>query len=127
MNRRSVLLVLTLLMGACGGDDDGDDGDSSSGLNPQESCEALVEVLCAKTFECSEEELGFTEAECVEEAVQESGCATRTEEETCEEEGGEYQPGRVGACLRSLEELDCDTFANDENALDTPECERVCG
>ncbi len=95
-----VCLVAFTVFAACGDDDDDDDrgntggGDVCEGHEACEACKAVLELLCEKTAECSDE---ITMSECLDELYNTIDCYTAVGV------GNELE-----LCLEQMGALDCD-------------------
>jgi hypothetical protein len=104
-------------------------GEESS---PETDCEALVDVVCAKYFECfsSEERAAAgvpaTQESCVDSTRADFACAGQTGETACPA-GQTYDPAAAAACLTEQAALSCDAIRTDLEESDTPSCAAVCG
>jgi hypothetical protein len=124
--KRLVLAMMVMVSGACGGDDDGSTAD------PSQACDQLVEVLCAKYFECTTEAerdaLGIpeTEAACISELKDTYGCAEVTLDNVCD--GSEtYVSSAAAECLDQLDAAECGQLRDGyDEEEDAPACGETC-
>jgi hypothetical protein len=105
-------------------------GCGGGGPSPKEACEELVKVVCSKIYECfSEEEraaAGFpaTEAGCVTELNADAGCASQTEENTCDA-GETYNASKADDCIDQFSALTCQQLISGGDDV-APACDQVC-
>jgi hypothetical protein len=120
--------VLALALGLVAGCTSQVSGKESS---PQSDCEALVDVVCGKYFECfsSEERAAAgvpaTEESCVDSTRADFECAGQSLDTACPA-GQTYDPAAAAACLNEHAALSCDAIRTDLEDSDTPSCATVC-
>lgn len=121
---RAAALLLALVAG-CASQVAGEES------SPASDCEALVDLVCGKYFECfSAEEraaagVPATEESCVASTRADFECAGQTAETTCAA-GQTYDPAAAAACLDEHAALSCEVIRTDLDTDDTPSCARVC-
>ncbi len=117
-------LLALLIIGGCGGSDDGD-----STADPASACKALVKELCSKFYGCySDDELAAAST-----AVgnNETDCRTKLEGEDCGAEqlkcdsGKKYNSDKASECLSQEKSLSCSEFKNSATATPAA-CDQVC-
>ena len=119
MSKRWLVLGFVATLAACGGDD----------VDPEAACNELVEVTCAKVYEClSSAELqtaGYPPGEpaCVSQFKVQLGCAEATVDNACD--GNEtYHPEEVDDCVDQNAGLSCQQVR--DGTGETPACDRIC-
>lgn len=129
--KKQVAVGVVVVIGLLGAVGCGSDG----GLSPREGCEQLNATVCERIYACyTADELaadGFpaSEAACVTEQQQQSGCAQQTTANACT--GSEtYHADQAGDCVDQLGALSCSQFRDPQVLLNfetvAPACSKVC-
>ncbi len=123
--RRLAALFLAALAAGCGSQVAGEES------SPESDCEQLVDVVCAKYFECfSPEEraaagVPASQDSCIDSTRADFECAGQSLDTACAA-GQTYDPAAAASCLAEHAALTCEVIRTDLEDSDTPSCAEVC-